>query len=391
MWQAFRATAWLSFFLLLFSLSAHAAPRVTITPTGEAQTVFDWSRDACETWDIPDAPARAFRDASGQIYLLASHHANRAAIGPDFESLRHLCPVVFEGSHADAPEAFDDRAWLSGLYTADGQTVYALVHNEFQGNHRAALCPSQIYIRCWRNAITFAVSRDGGRHFAQPTPPAHLVATPPYRYEGDHGRNVGYFNPTNIIRKDGHYMAMFSAAPYRDQEWGACVMRTDRIDDPSSWRAWNGKDFTVQFVDPYVGPVSDPSRHVCAPVGKGKLITPLGGIVRHQSSGAYILLMAGTRDTQSGIYASASWDLIDWSEPSLVWALPMASSGGSCPQTVYDYPSLIDAASSDRNFASVGDGAALYFVAHHYKNCRGGPDRDLMRRPVRLTVEGSQP
>src|ERR1700758_457625 len=45
-----------------------------------------------------------------------------------------------------------------------------------------------------------------------------------------------------------------------------CPMRTANILDPASWRGWDGKDFTVTFVDPYKGPVAEPKAHVCAPV-----------------------------------------------------------------------------------------------------------------------------
>lgn len=368
-----------------------APPRALVTLDGDARVAFDWSRDACETWDVPDTPARAFRDAAGIVHLIASHHANRASIGPELDSVRRDCRVIFEGGEQDAPDKFDDRAWLSGFFTEDGKTVYALVHNEFQGNHRRGLCPSGIYMRCWRNAITFAVSHDGGRRFTQPEPPTHLVATPPYAYEGDYGRHVGYFNPTNIVRRDGAYFAMFSAAAYNEQAWGACLMRTDRIDDPSSWRAWNGKDFAVRFSNPYGAEKPDPSRHVCVPVGKGKLLTPLGGIVRHEPSGAYIVIMAGTRQARSGVYAAASWDLIEWSEPDLVWRTPTRVVQGECPAATYDYPALIDRTSADRNFATVGATAELYIVAHNLKDCRVGPNRDLLRRSVRIEVEFIQP
>ena len=47
---------------------------------------------------------------------------------------------------------------------------------------------------------------------------------------------------------------------------GACAIRTANILDPSSWRGWDGKSFSVTFVDPYKGPVPDPEAHVCAPV-----------------------------------------------------------------------------------------------------------------------------
>ena len=371
--------------------AAELPPKLAVTLDGEAQVVFDWSRQACETWDIPDASARAFRDASGTVHLIATHFVNRAAVGPDLDSLRHDCTKIFEGDRQDAPDKFDDRAWLSGFFTEDGQTVYALVHNEFQGHQRPALCPSKTYIRCWRNAVTFALSHDGGRSFRQPAPPSHLIATPPYPYEGDFGRHVGYFAPTNIIRRDGAYFALFSAAAYRDQAWGACLMRTERLDDPASWRAWDGKAFAVRFANPYRDDIGDPARHVCQPVGKGRLMDPLGGIVRHEPSGAYIVVMAGIRQGRSGIYAAASWDLIAWSEPQLVWQAPIRGVGGECPPATHDYPALIDPKSADRNFATVGAQADLYFTAQNLRDCRVGPDRDLLRRSVRIEVEANTP
>jgi hypothetical protein len=32
------------------------------------------------------------------------------------------------------------------------------------------------------------------------------------------------------------------------------------------WRAWDGQDFRLAFVDPYGAPPDNPARHVCAPV-----------------------------------------------------------------------------------------------------------------------------
>ncbi len=51
----------------LGDLRAGAGPDV-----GREEMVFDWSRMLAEPRDIPDAPARAFRDATGQVNLVAS-------------------------------------------------------------------------------------------------------------------------------------------------------------------------------------------------------------------------------------------------------------------------------------------------------------------------------
>ena len=49
---------------------------------------------------------------------------------------------------------------------------------------------------------------------------------------------------------------MMTSAPQGDQQAGVCLMRTDRLDDPASWRGWDGRDFTVKFTDPYRAPAS---------------------------------------------------------------------------------------------------------------------------------------
>ena len=48
---------------------------------GPPQTVFSWAKDRCEDLDIPDLPARAFRDAQGRVQLIAAHYINRRFIG----------------------------------------------------------------------------------------------------------------------------------------------------------------------------------------------------------------------------------------------------------------------------------------------------------------------
>lgn len=365
-------------------------PSVAITLQGAPETVFDWSREACEDWDVPDIGARAFRDGEGQVHLLASNSRSRAMSGPSFDALERDCDVIFTGSKSGRPERFDGYPWLSGLYTADGVTVHALVHNEFHGHHHPELCQGR-YMDCWRNSITYAVSHDGGRSFIQPAPPNHLVATLPYRYRGDLGRHVGYFNPTNILRHGGHFYAMFSAARFGAQAHGVCVMRSDDLADPSSWRAWDGHGFGVRFVDPYREQVKDPARHVCTPVGRGRLMTPLGGLVRHEPSGAFVLVMAGSRRLDnrkvSGIFAAASRDLITWSRPSLVWEVPVRSSE-ECPRVKFDYPSLLDPDSTTPGFETVGARAFLYLTRANLEDCRTGTDRDLIRLPVAIEIRG---
>ena len=94
-------------------LSAAAFVSLGAEPTfrivGEEEVVFDWSRDASEPIDIPDVPARAFRDARGRVQLVASHYVSRRSIGPSLGAVRHECAPVMRSHENPDPSAFDDR------------------------------------------------------------------------------------------------------------------------------------------------------------------------------------------------------------------------------------------------------------------------------------------
>jgi hypothetical protein len=363
-----------------------APPVATVRATGPEETVFAWAHAACETWDVPDTAARAVRSADSTVRLFASHDETRAMVGGSLDDVAHRCDIAFEGGHDDDPRDWNDRSWISGLFTRDGKRIWALVHAEFQGFRRPDLCPSRQPMRCWRNAVTLAVSDDGGRTFKAP-PEGRLVATPPYPYEGDIGRHVGYFNPTGMVEMDGWIYAMFTATAYRDQQAGARVMRTRDPDDPRSWRAWGGSAFDVAFADPYRDRIAAPRDHVCAPVGVGQLMGSLGGLVRLGEDGPFVVMMAGIRNGRSGFWASASRDLVQWSAPTLVRETPITPKASPCPAQYAYYPSLLDPASRDPSLGTIGPRAYLYFTRTRMRGCEATPDRDLIRVPVEVTVD----
>lgn len=364
---------------------AAAEPSLSITAAGQPETVFRWAADACARDDIPDAPARAFRDAAGRVHLIASHDTNRALVGGSLDKVRPDCRVIFKGGEQDDPSRFDDRDWIAATYTEDGKTVHALVHNEFQGHRRRDLCPSGKYMACWNNSVTEAVSTDGGLTFAPAAaPPNHVVATLPYRYSGGLGHHVGYFNPSNIVKRDNHYYALVFAVGQDAQKGGACLIRTDRLGDPASWRAWDGGNFAVSFADPYRKGDGDPAAHVCTPVGKGSLTAPVSSITLHEPSGTYIALMAATRPEGGGIFAATSRDLIQWSAPKLILPLVVTGKQGCDDADAFNYPSLLDPNSSSRNFESTGNDAYIYLTRFSVENCHLGMNRDLLRLKVKI-------
>jgi hypothetical protein len=368
---------------VLLALLAAPAPAHTlwVTITGPPTVEFSHATDACDPLDYPDAPARAVRLATGEVLLFAPHFRNRLLRGPDLLSVRPDCRIVFAGGERDDPAAFDDRAWLVSPYTPDGVHIFSLVHNEFQGHRRPWLCPSGRYLACWYNAITVAVSDDGGHTFVRP--PHAVLAALPYRYDQATGAHRGYFNPTNILTRDGFFYAMAFATEAFAQKPGNCLLRTDTLADPAAWRAWDGHGFGAGFVDPYTSH-DDPAQHVCTPVGVGKLRWPVTSLVRHGPTGLFIaVMMNAARD--GGVFVATSPDLLVWSDPVRLW--PAVGSGGwmcgDAPPVAY--PSLLDPNSPDRNFETVGGSAVLFLTRWNPAACRLGADRDLIRLPVRLT------
>lgn len=350
-------------------VAAEVGPRVT----GPVEVVFDWSRDRCARWDIPDAPARAWRVA-GQVHLIAGAEVNRAAVGPDLEEARRECAVVYQGDEKGDPAEYDDRGWIASVHVAGGTRVEALVHGEYHGNLRPERCAAAEYMACWRNAIVAAVSEDGGARFTA----AGLVAALPYRYTGVEGKRTGYFNPSNMLRV-GEYLYVFVfAEEYRAQKRGACLLR--RPVEGGEWRGWDGADFTARFVDPYREDVVDPSAHVCAPIpGLGGTVS---SVVRREGGG-YLAVMPMVGAAGSGIYAVQSEDLIQWSAPALLWAAPLLWRRDCGAGFAYAYPSLIDPESGSADFDTVGEDFWLYLTRMVVgADCAVGAERDLTRMRV---------
>ncbi|MFP3700738.1 hypothetical protein SB758_35265, partial [Burkholderia sp. SIMBA_013] len=88
----------------LLATPAHAADLRVSVPAGAAlETVYDHRTQACEDWDVPDAPARAWKAADGSVRLLAAHTRARILSGPSLNDLHHACRIVFQSAKRDDP------------------------------------------------------------------------------------------------------------------------------------------------------------------------------------------------------------------------------------------------------------------------------------------------
>ena len=308
--------------------------RQRLVVTGPEEVVFDWTTDRCEDAHIPDITARAFRNADGEVSLTIGHWNNYRMIGPSLDDLASDCATIQLGSDYDPdPAAFNDSEWIGSVYTDDGETVYAVVHNEYRGDtHDAARpgqCPSDQRLPCLDTSFTMAVSTDGGDtfdHIAEP--PNHLIATLPYTYRDDTVPS-GIRQPSNIVQgPDGLYYLFGNVSDQPDEEQWVCAMRTPDLADPSAWRYWTGSDFTGEWKDPYLEAVTEDDK--CAPFELGPLTGSVQeSVVFDEALGRYVMVGVAfdpvALDPNWAFYTSTSEDLIEWTIREPLLTLPVGS------------------------------------------------------------------
>ena len=341
---------------------------------GPRAAAFDTSRESCEPIDIPDAPARAFRDYKGTTHLIASHYVTRAGLGPTLESAKHNCQVAYSSRRDGNVADFDDYTWLDAFYSVDGKRIVALGHMEYHGWEHTGMCAQKGDTpTCWYNAETISISDDGGYHFAQPKPPENYLLSLPAKYAANQGPE-GYSVDAGVLKVGPwFYASAYSWAwpPNCGAGKGqrpclvpdaTCPIRTNNILDPASWRGWDGKDFTVAFADPYRGAVANPAAHVCAPV---PYLDYSGGVNYHPASHLFIATLwnqgSGSFGPQ-GVYFSTSPDFIHWSKPELAMTLDQMLRREPEGNWSYAYVSLIDPKSEDSSYATITDEPYLYYV-----------------------------
>jgi hypothetical protein len=247
-------------------------------------------------------------------------------------------------------------------------------------NLGAAPCPSGRHDICTTINLTYAISTDKGKSFSQPPAPNHVLATVPYPYDADWMRAL--WQPSNIVKNpnDGYYYALIQRDEHSSNGSfnisGMCVMRTQTLEEPGSWRAWDGAGFNLRFINPYLDKEAEPLEHTCT------LVTPENGALTYGLSyNTYFekfIAMGVMPGPVSGFYYALSDDLIHWTPKQLLMEAPFGDMGHF---PFYSYPTFIDPASPSANFDVTGQSPYLYYS----KFTNNDPwSIDLLRVPVKL-------
>lgn len=342
----------------------------SLTITGSPQVIFNYSTQACDTNDVPDVPARAFRDSSGFVNLFASHYTTRRSTGSTLDNVLHECPVNYS-SHDDVSQLdYRYHEWAAAPYTLDGQSVISIIHSEWYGMLVDPNCQSQQ--DGWVNALALALSTDQGATFAQPKD--YLIRYPTTVWDnsfpcspGNYTR-YGDFNPTNIFTDGQYYYAYFTYItepdpPHLSQQF-ACLMRAkyEYLGLASLWEVWTGKDFTQSKTEP------------CGAIDVGNSGPSSVTYNTYLKKFVAVYFSAG-----NGVFFQESGDLLNWSAPVQVAGLDNPS--------IYAYPSLLDPTDPSRNFETPGQRPYLYLTRLN----DGNLNRDLVRFPLEFLKDGLAP
>lgn len=337
----------------------------SVQVVGSPAVVFNHSTQACADLDIPDMPARAFRDQNGLVNFIDSHYITWRSTGDSLDNLQRDCKVTMRSANNPDFNKFTFNEWLTTPYRADDGKIYALVHNEWYAYLVDPKCTQAEQINGWVNALTLAVSDDNGASFHHP---ADYVVWRPvvpwntsFSCSAPNYTRYGAMNPSSIVKKDGYYYVLYQseADPTGHYHSGTCLMRTARLDQAKAWQVWNGANW------------DDSVDAVCQPLDPDKIEKMHESLTYSKYFNAYLLV--GTKMfPEAGIFFSLSSDLIHWSKPIKIY-----------PATGMLYSSFIDESDTSPNFEYSGREGYVYFTRPN--NGNGGLNRDLMRLKIRFS------
>lgn len=336
--------------------------------------LFDWSKQRCKDINIiPDAPARAFRRADGKISLSANHFINWSLTGSSWSTLKPDCTPTFGPADTGA----NQHAWIEATYTMDGRNVAALLSRELSIDADPRNCTPGKGVSCWLSDILSAQSGDMGRRYRM----GKVAASMGDRMPPASPKRYGVFTTSNIARgQSGYFMLAYLDGVGSPR--GNCLLRSDNPMDPSLWRAWDGKQFSLALSDPAQTRRCEAMPQLDEPV---RSINWLPKQKRWLATMVTQRIIAGK--LTEGFFYSTSGNLRDWEPARLMIEAPVFHARPGMDSR-WSYPVLIDPNSQSRNFETLDhDDVLLIFVRRRFEGENGTMDRDLVSMPVRISAK----
>jgi hypothetical protein len=338
-----------------------SAASLTFTPSGTPVTVWAAVETLrkCKEIDVPDIPARAWLSPDGATRMIVGSTNYHRMYGSSLLNLTRDCKVSWNETGDADPSHFAGDEFLDSPWAFANGTVYSLIHTEYPGNiyHN---CTGPAYPHCWMVSIGLGVSHDNGVTWAHARPaPNHLVAAVPYVYNQSQ-LAYGWGDPSNIVAHSGFfYAALWNRNQVGLQAPGVCIVRTNDLSDPASWRAWDGSAYTRTFVSPYAMLPGEAAEHVCV-VTNAPTTGPFGGLAWSTTLSKWVATQAPDAEH---FYVLTSDDLITWSDPVLLYAQSMLPPAVAKNVTSMSYPTFMDPSMGDNNFATIGTDPLLFWVS----------------------------
>ena len=360
---------------------ASTLPSVTFTQILPRQTFYSYDANPCPEKYFPDGPIRAFRRADGNFVVDNNENDDFQLVGSTPFDLQVSCPSIL--SSAQYGSLVRGQTGIEATYTEDGQTIYALAGQDLSALDEAIGCVDQGTGNCVEDDIEAVVSTDMGNSFSFTSSGNGDVAALTHTLSASQPSTEGYTNTSNIIkRNDGFYYLLTSVADAYAAQGRTCLIRTNNLADPTSWRGYDGSGFNAVLQPSGNGP----SPISCANIGNGNLpaVSSLSFIPRKNIYVAVFqaqLQLAGDSAPISGAYYSTSADLLNWTQVQRLQALPHFPGVDSLTESD-NYPVLIDPFSRTRNFETIDSPTpVLVYTLEHLIDGRGTLDRDLVAVP----------
>lgn len=365
-----------------WAANAKEAPTFSVSPVPEV--VYSYQTQRCDWRTIPDSPARAYRREDGSLVLIASHFRNRILEGRDFDDLRPNCGVISQGAESADPSEFDDRYWIQSLIPLGNGRIVALASEEYSGLRHDGVCSKGSgNPACWYLSIVGLEGNDRDFSFRLLPRDQRLIAGSNRKFDASVNA-AGFLTVTNtVFEGDYAYFIAWTEDAAEPGRRGNCLFRAPRSDLVNGWQMLSKGRF-VSPPDPYPGDGRRPVQTRCDRLGGADMSGKARSLVWLETKQMWMVVWSTRTNGTGGVYYATSPDLKTWSSSTLLAPLE-PFWGTEKTGTFYDYPSVIDHASTSSVFQTASNDFYLYLTRLNWQVRRNTMDRDLVR--FRVTVD----